>query len=591
MNLLRSCFFILAIVFSSNYSIAQEDKWQDKIDQTVWLKAENGHQVDFLIVLKEQADVSKANSFKSKTDRGQYVFSQLKNKAIHTQKDLKSFLNGESVPYKSFYIINSIYTKGDKALIEAIAKRNDVHQIQANPEAQMEKPEWLDETANLRADVEWGIAMIGADKVWEMGYAGQNVVVAGQDTGYEWEHESLKEKYRGWDGSTADHNYNWHDAIHEISLLHNDSIVDPSLNDCGLDSPEPCDDHNHGTHTMGTMIGGNEDNKIGVAPQAKWIACRNMERGYGSPVTYIECFEWLLAPTDLNNENPDPSKAPHVINNSWSCPEMEGCNEDNWATMEAVVNNLKSSGVVVVVSAGNSGKNGCETVSAPAAMFEKSFTVGATAEADTIAKFSSRGPVMVDGSGRAKPNVSAPGVAVRSSLRNNGYGNASGTSMAGPHTAGAVALIISANPKLAGQVETIENILEETAVRKTTEQICGNLSGDNIPNHTYGYGRIDVLAAVNKALSLNVLPETDAELEVLASPNPFTNELKLEFKNKKGEARFELFDSLGKHLGTSNWTLDLYTVQTLELSELADGVYYYFVTIDGDRLGGKVVKH
>ena len=590
MNAFKKLLIILIVAFVANSSFAQKSIWQEKIDEAVWLKAQNGEEVDFLIVLKEQADVSKASSFKIKADRSQYVFSQLKNLATHTQTSLKTFLDEATVSYKSFYIVNSIYTKGNEDLIEAIAKRNDVYQIQANPEARMEEPEWLIENANLRADAEWGIEMIGADKVWEMGYAGEGVVVAGQDTGYDWEHESLKKKYRGWDGSSADHNYNWHDAIHEISLLHNDSIIDPSLNDCGLDSAEPCDDHNHGTHTMGTMVGGTEDNVIGVAPQAKWIACRNMERGYGSPVSYIECFEWLLAPTDLNNENPDPSKAPHVINNSWSCPEMEGCNEGNWATMETVVNNLKSSGVVVVVSAGNSGRDGCETVSTPSAIFENSFTIGATSIADTIADFSSRGPVMVDGSGRAKPNVSAPGVNVRSAVRNDNYGNASGTSMAGPHTAGAVALIISANPSLAGQVETIENILEETAVRKTTDQICANLSGDNIPNHTYGYGRIDVLAAVNKALSLNVIPEPDAELEVVTSPNPFWNELKLEFKNKKGEARFELFDSLGKHIGTSNWTLDLYSVRTIELNDLPRGTYYYFVTIEGDRVGGKIMK-
>ena len=591
MSSIKACFLLLFFFFNISYSIAQENIWLDKIDQSVWLKAEAGESIDFLVVLHEQADLSKATSFKIKEERGQYVFNQLKNLVEHTQKDLQHFLNEEGVNYQSFYIINSIYTKGNKRLIKAIAKRQDVAQIQSNPQARLEEPEWQNYEANLRGEVEWGIAMIGADKVWELGYSGQGVVVGGGDTGYDWEHEALREKYRGWNGSTGNHNYNWHDAIHEISLLHEDSIVAPGNNPCGLNVLEPCDDNNHGTHTMGTMIGGIGDNLIGVAPNAKWVACRNMERGYGSPVTYIEYFEWMLAPTDLNNENPDPSKSPHVINNSWSCPELEGCNEGNWSTMETVVNNLKSSGVVVVVSAGNSGKDGCGTVSTPAAMFENSFTVGATTPADTIAKFSSRGPVTVDGSDRTKPNVAAPGVAVRSSFKNNTYGLGSGTSMAGPHTVGAVALMISANPKLAGQVETIENILEETAVQKTTEQICGNLPGTSIPNHTYGYGRIDALAAVNKALSLNILSENEAELEVLTSPNPFTSELKLELKNKKGEARFELFDSLGKLLGEASWTLELYTVRTLQLDYLASGVYYYFVTVGDDRVGGKVVKH
>ena len=308
----------------------------------------------------------------------------------------------------------------------------------------------------------------------DMGIKGANVVVAGQDTGYEWEHPALKDKYRGWDGNNADHNYNWHDAIREISPLHEDTVeITPALNPCGLNSAFPCDDHNHGTHTMGTIVGRHNDKIIGVAPQAKWIACRNMERGYGSPISYIECFEWMLAPTDLNNENPVPDKAPHIINNSWSCPEIEGCNENNWATMNTVVDNLKAAGIVVVVSAGNNGSKGCETINTPAAMLSNSFTVGATMEADTIAHFSSRGPVSTDGSGRMKPNVVAPGFQVLSSIRNNTYQRFNGTSMAGPHVAGTIALMISANPDLAGQVDAIENILESTAIPKTNGETCG----------------------------------------------------------------------------------------------------------------------
>ncbi len=583
--------YIFAILFfCSSYSYSQDQSWLNKIDPAVWATAERGEITDFLIVLNQQADVSKAISFKTKEERGHYVFNQLKNTAEHSQKGIRAFLDAEEKHYQPFFILNSIYTKGDKNLITALAKRNDVQAIQGNPQVQLEEPEWNTTNANLRGEVEWGIDMIGADKVWEMGYSGQGVVIGGEDTGYDWDHEALIDKYRGWNGSTADHNYNWHDAIHEINLLHNDSIIAPTNNPCGLDSMEPCDDNNHGTYTMGTMVGSTDENLIGVAPQAKWVACRNMERGYGSPITYIECFEWMLAPTDLNNQNPDPGKAPHVINNSWSCPEMEGCYEGNWSTMEMVVDNLKASGIVVVVSAGNDGAQGCETISTPAAMFENSFTVGATTSADTIASFSSRGPVTVDGSGRAKPNVSAPGVSVRSSVKNDGYSSGSGTSIAGPHVAGTVALMISANPKLAGQVEAIENILEETAVRKTTTQICGGLDGSNIPNHTYGYGRIDALAAVQKALSLNIPEEGKDGLEIVASPNPFANEIKLELKNKEGQARFEIFDAIGKRLSTAFFEIDLYTVRKINLGELASGIYFYFITVGDDRVGGKLVK-
>jgi subtilisin family serine protease len=104
-----------------------------------------------------------------------------------------------------------------------------------------------------------------ADAVWALGYRGQDVVVGGEDTGYEWTHPALKKKYRGYDEvlDTADHNYNWHDAIHTISPLNSDS-----LNPCGLNTQAPCDDHSHGTHTSSTMIGEDGENQIGVAPDA-----------------------------------------------------------------------------------------------------------------------------------------------------------------------------------------------------------------------------------------------------------------------------------------------------------------------------------
>ena len=113
-----------------------------------------------------------------------------------------------------------------------------------------------------------------------MGFSGQGVVVGGQDTGYEWNHPALKNKYRGWNGSTADHNYNWHDAIH--------NLIGGGTNSCGLNLTAPCDDDNHVTHTMGTMDGGvNDDSIVGVAPAATWMGCRNMEEGDGTPATYI----------------------------------------------------------------------------------------------------------------------------------------------------------------------------------------------------------------------------------------------------------------------------------------------------------------
>ena len=122
--------------------------------------------------------------------------------------------------------------------------------------------------------------------MWALGFTGQNIVVASADTGVRWTHNALKPHYRGWDGQNANHDYNWHDSIH-------DSVGNP----CGNDSPFPCDDFFHGSHTTGTAIGDDgAGNQIGMAPGAKWIGCRNMDQGNGTPARYIECMEFFLAP-------------------------------------------------------------------------------------------------------------------------------------------------------------------------------------------------------------------------------------------------------------------------------------------------------
>ena len=296
-------------------------------------------------------------------------------------------------------------------------------------------------------------------------------------------------QYRGYNGITATHDYHWHDAIHTNTH---------GTNSCSTDSPIPCDDGSHGTHTMGTIVGDDGgSNQIGVAPGARWIGCRNMDNGYGTPATYAECFQFFLAPYPLGGDpftDGVPSLAPHVINNSWTCPSSEGC---SWDTLQTVVENVRAAGIVVVASAGNEGSS-CSSVSRPVAIYDAAFTVGATDSGDNIAWFSSRGPVTVDGSGRLKPDVSAPGVTVRSCVP-GGYGTKSGTSMAGPHVVGTVALLWSAAPHLTSQVDDTEAIVMQTARPQTTSQGCGGDGPTDVPNNVYGWGIVDALAAVEVA--------------------------------------------------------------------------------------------
>ncbi len=469
---------LTAAVVTTVHSTQTVD-WMQKVEPSLLEASADGVESEFLLYLSEQADLSKAASFPTKLEKGSYVFEQLTAVAQRTQPLLIDSLNLLGVEYRPFWIANMIWVRGDAALIKAMAQRQDVAHIYANPAVFQPTPPKIgyDYLPNALLSVEWNINLINAPDAWSAGYYGQGIVIGGQDTGYDWSHPALINQYRGWNGITATHDYNWHDAIHT------------SGSPCIADSPEPCDDNSHGTHTMGTMVGDDGSiNQIGVAPRAKWIGCRNMKLGWGTPATYAECYQWFIAPTDLNNQNPDPSKAPHVINNSWSCPPVEGCVDPN--ALLVVVENVRAAGIVTVHSAGNEGPS-CESVQNPAAIYDASFTVGATSINDSIASFSSRGPVSRDGSYRPKPDISAPGVGIRSSIPGNGYGYKNGTSMAGPQVAGLVALLLSAQPAMVGDVDAIENSIQQTAVPLTTAQGCGGDDISDVPNHVYGYGRID----------------------------------------------------------------------------------------------------
>jgi uncharacterized repeat protein (TIGR01451 family) len=407
-----------------------------------------------------------------------------------------------------------IWVLGVAGVAEATALRADVAHAYANLASRRQVPVAADEDQRpyVTQAVEWNIDWVNAPDVWAAGHNGQGAVIGGQDTGYDWDHAALIDQYRGWNGSTTDHDYNWHDAIHE-----DNSATGPG-NPCGFNSAQPCDDHGHGTHTLGTMVGDDGgSNQVGMAPGASWIGCRNMEQGVGTPATYSECYQWFLAPYPVGGDpfrDGDPDKAPHVINNSWGCPPSEGCTDPN--VLLTVVENVRAAGIVTVHSAGNEGP-GCSSVGNPATIYDASFSVGATAYSnDDIASFSSRGPVSTDGSNRLKPDISAPGVLIRSTTPNDGYGHSSGTSMAGPHVAGLVALLISAEPALAGQVDLIESIIQQTAVPLFTDEGCGGDTPASLPNHTFGYGRIDALAAFEAidnlphALSVNKRASTTA---------------------------------------------------------------------------------
>ncbi|MEQ1746769.1 MAG: S8 family peptidase [Saprospiraceae bacterium] len=560
----------------------------------------NGETADLLVVFREKADLAPAARISGKAEKARFVQSRLVQVAERSQVHARQILHDRGAVANSFYLVNAIAVVGaDAGLANDLAHLPEVAQLVPDPTIALSLPESPVESTSIaqRGAIEWGIEKINAPAVWALGYTGQGITVAGADTGYEWEHRAIQPHYRGYDNfsGTANHNYNWHDAIHEISPLSGDSIPDPANNPCGVNSKIPCDDHSHGTHTMGTMVGDDgQGNQIGVAPGAQWIACRNMERGNGKPSSYIECFEWFLAPTDLDGLNPDPAKAPHVVNNSWYCSVGEGCTDRTVdALLRQAVVALRASGVVVVVSNGNSGSQGCASTTGPPAYFEESFSVGATESNDTITGFSSRGPVAIDSSFRVKPNVVAPGAGIRSCVRFGGYAHYWGTSMAGPHVAGLVALVLSARPDLAGEVDIIEDIIEETAIPKFDTTDCSDNGGQNYPNNAYGYGRVDALAAVLKALTL-LGPKHDfapPNLEAVVFPNPVSDEAIFVIKNASGGVALDIFNTNGQLVLRSEQAAltDNFRIE-VPIGGVPAGVYFWKIRATGSVLAGKFVK-
>lgn len=480
---------------------------ESKMSQELLQRAATGA-VSVVVEMRDQADLSGAAAIQDKSAKGAFVVSRLKAQAAASQAPVRALLETLGVSYESYWLANVMHLEGRAELLRQLAALPGVAAIHA-----VAKPDFSTAPApmtpkdedELAFSIEPGLELVGAPAVWDLGIRGQGVVVGDHDIGVEWEHPALKRQYRGWDGLNADHSYNWHNAF---------GALDPFCSDPAV----PCDSHGHGTHTTGTMVGDDGAGmRIGMAPDAQWMACRSLLDpivGVGTLPTYLGCMQWFVAPYPAGEPDmADPSKAPDVINNSWGC--LEGCPP---TILQAANEATEAAGIVQVVSAGNDGQGegmSCFTLLFPLAIYESSLTVGASDFDDQMASFSSRGPVLSDLSFRTKPDVTAPGVGVLSATIDGEYAALSGTSMAGPHVAGLVALLISAEPALRGQVALIRQIIETTAIPLQTDEVCGG-TAEGEKSNVFGSGRIDALAAVLAAPGIveDVLgPDTDTDGE------------------------------------------------------------------------------
>jgi len=306
--------------------------------------------------------------------------------------------------------------------------------------------------------VTYGLESLEVPEVWEKyGYRGEGVTVGVIDTGW------------------ADHN-----DLRGKVLRSKDFISK-------FEENEPNDDQGHGTHCMGTIGGGDKSGKaIGVAPNVKFIVAKIFNaKGQSSRSAILKAMQWITDP----DGNPSTADFPRVISNSWG-KRYEGFEKEMQYRRATQV--WRDLGIAPVFAAGNSGPSK-HTVSSPGAL-DSTLAVAAVDDKDVAASFSSRGPVRWEnGVLLEKPDVAAPGVKVYSASHKGGYVAFSGTSMACPHVAGVVALMLQANPDLT--VDEIFSILRQSAAEL----------GEPGWDPTYGHGKISALKAVEIAQNLGYL--------------------------------------------------------------------------------------
>jgi subtilisin family serine protease len=446
--------------------------------------AQNGT-TGYIIHFRNRPDLSSAISMEWKK-RGEFVVNTLKKAALTSQAKVRQHLDLHSAQYKSFWIGNLIVVEqSDLTTFKGLLSFTEIERIGARPEIKLHEPVTRGGSGSGIQTVGPNISHVKADQVWALGYTGSGIVVANIDTGVRYTHQALVGKYRGNSSGVFDHNYNWWDPYGTYTL--------------------PTDNNGHGTHTMGTMVGDDGGtNQIGMAPGAKWIACRGCNTSSCTDAALLECAQFIAAPWNLSKANADPAKRPHVVNNSWG-----GSGGDNW--FQTVVNNWVAAGIYPVFSNGNSGP-GCGTVGSPGD-YPNVTGVGAIDHTtDLPASFSSRGPTTFpdvtnpSGFPYLKPQVSAPGVNIRSSVNtgDSDYQEGwSGTSMAAPHVAGLVALMYSAAPSLLRQYGSVESVIQNTATGIAYNSGCSGGDTDYIPNPATGWGVIDALKAVQAVAGKN----------------------------------------------------------------------------------------
>ncbi len=412
-----------------------------------------GEMATVVVTLRDQA--APASGAGTRRARLRQVIETRQAKARTSQVAIRKVLRDKAAKRSvarstPLWIVNGVSVTATADVIRELAGRADVARVSSD---EISLVPTAVPTAVLAATTlgaaEPNQVAIGAPALWDMGFTGQSVVVANLDTGVDVSHPDLAARWRG--GSNS-----WFDPYGEHPTT-------------------PTDLSGHGTATMGVMVGGDADGTtIGTAPGATWIAAKVFnDKGGASATALHQAFQWLLDP----DHDPTTADAPHVVNASWSIGAGPGCD----VSFQPDVQALRSAGILPVFAAGNFGAGVASGVSP--ANYPESLAVGAVNNADALYPASSRGPATCGGRSGTFPDVVAPGVEVYTAERYGMYQLASGTSLSAPHAAGALALLLSAQPGLSPD-------RQQAALTATAVDL-----GVVGPDTSYGNGRIDVGAA------------------------------------------------------------------------------------------------
>jgi subtilisin family serine protease len=374
-----------------------------------------------------------------------------------------TFQNGTDADiyeFKFFWSTNALSITASEAVIRHLAQFPEVQKIIYDSTVQLT---YRVDEPKPEAQYTYGLQKIGIPDLRRQypHLTGKGVVVGILDTGIDGKHPELQGRVK-------------------------------AFGDFIQGKTEAYDDNGHGTHVAGTIAGsGIGGTEIGVAPEATLVIGKILSgQGGGSLSGILQGMEWITNPDRRLNSN----LRPHVVNNSWGSNRFDG-NIRTIPFAQHVITWVEM-GIFPVFAAGNNGRAGTKTIGDPAGL-PMAYAVGATDENDQVTDFSSRGPVQItDVSGRSytlvKPDVSAPGARVYSSVPGGGYERFSGTSMAAPHLTGAIALLYQANPEIT--IPQVVQVLEETAV------YLGD-SESRKKSNDFGMGRIHLGRAVEALTS------------------------------------------------------------------------------------------